>query len=83
MIFLFAQYRDDIMKLDFSRKESVFEDDYSRMEYAKRHCGFEGAKPFKSNFETAESYADNLKKFLGDPGYETIDRSYRRRNKTR
>lgn len=71
------------MKLDFSRKERVFDDAYSKMEYAKRHCGFEGAKPFKSNFETAESYADNLKKFLGDPGYETTDRSYGRRSKNR
>lgn len=56
------------MKLDFNKKDKPFNDEYSRMQYAKRHCGFEGAKPFKSKFKTAESYADNLKKFLGDPG---------------
>lgn len=56
------------MKLDFNKRDRVFEDDYSKMQYAKRHCGFEGAKPFNTRFETAESYADNLKKFLGDPG---------------
>ena len=56
------------MKLDFNRKDKPFNDEYSKMQYAKRHCGFEGAKTFKSKFKTAESYADNLKKFLGDPG---------------
>ena len=56
------------IKLDFNKKDKPFNDEYSKMQYAKRHCGFEGAKPFKTNFKTAESYADNLKKFLGDPG---------------
>ena len=56
------------IKLDFNKKDKSFNDEYSKMQYAKRHCGFEGAKPFKTNFSTAESYADNLKKFLGDPG---------------
>lgn len=56
------------MNLDFKKKDEPFSDDYSKMQYAKRHCGFEGAKPFNTKFKTAESYADNLKKFLGDPG---------------
>ena len=56
------------MKLDFNKKDKSFNDEYSKMQYAKRHCGFEGAKTFKSKVKTAESDADNLKKFLGDPG---------------
>ena len=54
------------MKLDF-KKKAIYNDDYSKAQYAKYHCGFTGSKPFKTRFEIAESYADNLKKFLGDP----------------
>lgn len=54
------------MKLDF-KKKTTYSDDYSKAQYAKYHCGFTGSKPFKTRFEIAESYADNLKKFLGDP----------------
>lgn len=56
------------IKLDFNKKKPAFTDDYSKAAYARRHCGFTGAKPFKTRFKTAESYADNLKKFLGEPG---------------
>ena len=55
------------MKLDFKKKKTAYNDDYSKAQYAKYHCGFTGSKPFKTRFEIAESYADNLKKFLGDP----------------
>ena len=55
------------MKLDFRKKKTVYNDDYSKAQYAKYHCGFTGSKPFKTRFEIAESYADNLKKCLGDP----------------
>ena len=54
------------MKLDF-KKKATYDDDYSKAQYAKYHCGFTGSKPFKTRFEVAECYADNLKKFLGDP----------------
>lgn len=57
----------DEMRLKFDRKDRVYSDDFSKAEYAKRHCGFPGVKPFKTKFKTAESYTDNLKKFLGDP----------------
>ena len=48
-------YMSDI-KLDFNKKEKSFNDEYSKMQYAKRHCGFEGAKPFT----LAEDVPDNV-----------------------